>query len=188
MKTKLKCIGEIVTTYQALLKAMALSTASLSHSWSLRGSYMKVLAIIPIVPPCLAWISNNFNPLITIFYLEKEINRAFSLGSFFCYLKVITVQVNSHSMWQQSVVHGNERLSIRISHGTVSKRRWTMTRGVCSPYIGHFYKQIWLVDCGPVLHPVPKALKTDLGKMNKISPAQCYLSNWKILFTLYIQN
>ena len=48
-----------LTTYQAMTKARALFAASLSRSSSLRGSYMKVCEIMPIVPPCFAWIGIN---------------------------------------------------------------------------------------------------------------------------------
>jgi hypothetical protein len=68
-------------------------------------------------------------------------------------------------------VHDKERLNIRVTSRTVSKRRRTVIRRVSSPHKGKVCNQIWLIDGGPVLNPVSKTLKTNFSKMNKISPA-----------------
>jgi len=67
-------------------------------------------------------------------------------------------------------VHDNERLNIRVTSITISKRWRTVTRGIYSFHIGIVCNQGWLIDGSPVLNPVSKALETNFSKMNKISP------------------
>jgi len=68
-------------------------------------------------------------------------------------------------------VHSKEWLNIRVTSITISERRGTMTRRVCSSQKAKVGNNIWLIDGDPILNPISKALKTNFSKMNKISPA-----------------
>lgn len=87
------------------------------------------------------------------------------------YLVFASVQVGGNSMANYQIVGSNVEFDLGVSIGAVPKWVTATERWVLSHKIPIHYEHVGLIECGPVLHPVPKFLETHLGKVDIVLPS-----------------
>lgn len=93
---------------------------------------------------------------------------------FIDYLVFGPVEIGGHGMGHYQIVGSDVELDLGVSSRAVSAIRGTaMEWWVFAHEVAIHYEHVGLVECGPVLHSVPKLLEANLSKVDIILP-------WKI--------